>query len=783
VSFRLVNHYKHLIETVCSHLGSLFLESAVDLVDLVDLVEIKELASPAALEDSEGGNLILSQTVLAERMLCLLHDVRQSFDKMVHLLTSLLVDVEPLRGVCLKTMATNVYQTSVIDRCLVSITNAISWCLIRVRLALRKSWETTDHEEGTVTLKRVRDALDGSTNSALAPLLLGRNVDYWSRVTVDRLRFLSLSHEVDDDKDNDDEVQRVDRCNRCLDGLLRDILVEERILLHLRLSQDATNDWLKAVHLILWGGDVPAVVLSSLNRIRSMDAWRRLPPIIVHWWMTAPHSSISPPHQLSCAPTVLLYWRQHVDEVLRMTRSVDTAIATAIDHLVHWRCEWNRTVGLFNTSALIEELDEATRVALSVCTDASLECSRQLDVCMKAGDNRRDGTATIKSLVCLVSCLSDKARFEVDFCDRVGARLLERCTLVADERDVLQRLKVACGGDGTWTSRIERMCTESELAPTSVMLSESVTVVASVYSQWLSPMITKGVLCRSAATVRAMAADAEIGGGGAGGGVTLSSSSSLPLFPLPEPLNGACEAMEAEYVRNNPAYGCRRLGWCVEQGTVEMNVDGGSTTLVCSTLQMLVLLCFGDHGGAAVIKKTTTTTKSSLPLTLTLSELLVRTHMSTRAAQLIQQLLTLAHPQVALLLKYPPCTTVALTDHYQWNPAFQSHLSRFVVPTFPRFTAVAVWSTTMDVLSSVDAATFLSSDRRWWLDALVIRVMKVKRRCVHSELLSEVADQWSRQGRWGPVVLSVIKQRIECCIEQDYLSRDELDRTMMVYMP
>ena len=70
-------------------------------------------------------------------------------------------------------------------------------------------------------------------------------------------------------------------------------------------------------------------------------------------------------------------------------------------------------------------------------------------------------------------------------------------------------------------------------------------------------------------------------------------------------------------------------------------------------------------------------------------------------------------------------------------------------------------------------------DRKFEIDAAVVRVMKGKKEAKHQILLAEVIEQLSH--RFKPDV-KVLKGRIEYLIEKKYLERDTKDRSKYRYL-
>jgi cullin-4 len=73
----------------------------------------------------------------------------------------------------------------------------------------------------------------------------------------------------------------------------------------------------------------------------------------------------------------------------------------------------------------------------------------------------------------------------------------------------------------------------------------------------------------------------------------------------------------------------------------------------------------------------------------------------------------------------------------------------------------------------------IEGDRKHYLDAAIVRIMKAKKELSHEQLKNETID--AVKSHFVPEV-SVIKQRIDGLVEQEYLRRDEEDRNLYIYV-
>ena len=69
------------------------------------------------------------------------------------------------------------------------------------------------------------------------------------------------------------------------------------------------------------------------------------------------------------------------------------------------------------------------------------------------------------------------------------------------------------------------------------------------------------------------------------------------------------------------------------------------------------------------------------------------------------------------------------------------------------------------------------SDRKYLIDAAVVRTMKARLRLSQTDLIAEVI----KLVRF-PLDIAVLKQRLESLIESDYMRRDDNDRALFHYV-
>ena len=68
-------------------------------------------------------------------------------------------------------------------------------------------------------------------------------------------------------------------------------------------------------------------------------------------------------------------------------------------------------------------------------------------------------------------------------------------------------------------------------------------------------------------------------------------------------------------------------------------------------------------------------------------------------------------------------------------------------------------------------------DRQYIIDAVVVRIMKMRKTLGHSELIAEALAQLR-----VPIKVPDLKRRIETLIEREYMRRDEQNQKLYHYL-
>ena len=114
---------------------------------------------------------------------------------------------------------------------------------------------------------------------------------------------------------------------------------------------------------------------------------------------------------------------------------------------------------------------------------------------------------------------------------------------------------------------------------------------------------------------------------------------------------------------------------------------------------------------------------------------------------------------------------MGMSDDISLNPGFSSRHLKFNV-TLPSIKNTAQ-------AESKEVTEKLADDRKHYLEAVLVRIMKSRKTLSHTELVEECLKQ--SRGVFQPDIVQ-IKGRIESLIEKEYLARDMHDRATYKYL-
>ncbi|CAK8531750.1 unnamed protein product [Lathyrus sativus] len=326
---------------------------------------------------------------------------------------------------------------------------------------------------------------------------------------------------------------------------------------------------------------------------------------------------------------------------------------------------------------------------------------------------------TLEKVVKLLAYISDKDLFAEFYRKKLARRLLfDKSANDDHERSILTKLKQQCGGQ--FTSKMEGMVTDLTLAKEN----------QTSFEEYLSnnPNIDPGIDL----TVTVL---------------TTGFWPSYKSFDLNLPAEMVrCVEVFKEFYQTKTKH--RKLTWIYSLGTC--NVSGKfepkTMELVVTTYQASALLLFNSSDR------------------LSYSEIM--TQLNLTDDDVVRLLHSLSCAKYKILTKEPSTKTISPTDHFEFNSKFTDKMRRIKIPLPPV-------DEKKKVIEDVD------KDRRYAIDASIVRIMKSRKVLSYQQLVMECVEQL---GRMFKPDVKAIKKRIEDLISRDYLERDKDNANLFKYL-
>ncbi|TVU20870.1 hypothetical protein EJB05_30471 [Eragrostis curvula] len=347
------------------------------------------------------------------------------------------------------------------------------------------------------------------------------------------------------------------------------------------------------------------------------------------------------------------------------------------------------------------------------CTSAELLASYCDSILRKGGIEKLSDESieeNLEKVVKLLTYLSDKDLFVEFHRKKLGRRLLfDKGGNEEHERSMLSKLKQYFGGQ--FTSKMEGMLTD-------ITKSREQQVKYEGYIAGL-PGSNPGVDLN----------------------VTVLTTGYWPTYKTSE-INLPSEmvhCVEAYKDFHNDEWKNRKLNWIYSLGNC--NVLGlfepKKIELIVTTYQAALLLLFNDSDR------------------LSYSEIV--TQLKLTDDDTVRVLHSLSCAKYKILNKEPSNRTISPSDVFEFNSKFTDKMRRIKVQLPPS-------DEKKKVIDDVN------KDRRFAIDASLVRIMKSRKVSTHQNLVAECVEQLSRMFKPD---IKMIKRRIEDLITREYLERDQ----------
>ncbi|XP_071719035.1 cullin-1-like [Rutidosis leptorrhynchoides] len=372
--------------------------------------------------------------------------------------------------------------------------------------------------------------------------------------------------------------------------------------------------------------------------------------------------------------------------------------------------------------ALKEAFEVFCNKLVAGSTSAELLASYCDNILKKGGSEKLSDEAieeTLDKVVKLLAYISDKDLFAEFYRKKLSRRLLfDKSANDEHERVILSKLKQQCGGQ--FTSKMEGMVTDLTLAKDN----------QTQFSEYLSnnPNVNPGIDLT----------------------VTVLTTGFWPTYKsydlcLPQEMVKGVEVFK-EFYQTITKH--RKLTWIYSLGTCNVNgkFDQKTIELILGTYQAAVLLLFNGSER------------------LSYSD--IKQQLNLADEDLVRLLQSLSCAKYKILTKEPVSKTVSDTDYFQFNSKFTDRMRRIRIPLPPV-------DERKKVVEDVD------KDRRYAIDASIVRIMKSRKVLNHQQLVTECVEQL---GRMFKPDFKAIKKRIEDLITREYLERDKENPQLFRYL-
>ncbi|XP_022710351.1 cullin-3-like isoform X2 [Varroa jacobsoni] len=363
------------------------------------------------------------------------------------------------------------------------------------------------------------------------------------------------------------------------------------------------------------------------------------------------------------------------------------------------------------------------------------------------GMTEQDIETVLDKTMVLFRYLQEKDMFERYYKQHLAKRLLLNKSVSDDvEKNMISKLKTECGCQ--FTSKLEGMFKDISLSNT--MHEEFRRHVTDTAAPLLGVDLGVRVLTTGFWPTQ-----------------TLSSKCNIPCSAMQ-----AFEAFKKFYLNKHNG---RQLTLQPQLGSADLNatfyglrkedgdecppeVAAGARTsfrkhiLSVSTYQMCILMLFNKKDN------------------FTFEEIKQETDIAEKDLVRSLQSLSLGKPTQRILLKNPKNKEFAPTDELSVNDQFVSKLFRVKIQ--------AVTARGESEPERNETQRKVDDDRKYEIEAAIVRIMKARKTMNHAVLVAEVTDQLKSRFQPSP---SLIKKRIEGLIEREYLQRSPEDRTRYTY--
>lgn len=436
---------------------------------------------------------------------------------------------------------------------------------------------------------------------------------------------------------------------------------------------------------------------------------------------------------------VTLCLRDRLDSILKMKQGVSSLIENdKYDEL-------RDAIVVFNECNLIDELNKLIDIKLDINSDTdTLDIIRVIQKYQKIID--RCLTDSQSTITCIESMITSQINMVSDIVLKLSAYINKEIRAGNIPTDALICLKYLHEKD------LFRKFYESGLANRLIhkfdvdietkMIQELRMLCGSMFTRNCETML-KEIVNQNAISVSL---------DGITGTTLILTQGSWPKFDLynvkynDNVVNQLMNEMMLTYLRNNNN---KKLTWVHSMTTcvITARLENGDKTIVAPAAIASVLLLFNDYES------------------LSMNEIVKLTGLDEHTAlECVSSISRRATGCVKLLVKN-------IKGSYEINKSFKHKLNN-----------LNVVKQRLEKKKIDEIKQITDRDRKWAMDASIIRIMKVKKVMKHVDLFNEVKKQLEQYSYYMNVSNIMFKKQIESLIDRDYIERDESKQDTYRYL-
>jgi len=396
--------------------------------------------------------------------------------------------------------------------------------------------------------------------------------------------------------------------------------------------------------------------------------------------------------------------------------------ATYVEELLSIHEKLSDFVNIFaNDPLFIAAMDKAFRKIVNDQSKSSELIAKYCDIILRKGSKNLEEAALCRKLdqiITVFKYIDDKDIFQKFYLKMLARRLIQELSVSDDsESHMIANLRQACGYE--YTSKLQRMFHDMSV---SSDLNQNFKKEIDNLKAANTPIVDFSVLVLTT------------------GSWPLHNQS--PNYVVPTELAQCMNAFERFY---HQQYNGRRLNWLQNhcKGTLKTLYLAKKYEIQVTNFQLGCLLLFNRQDQATVedFRTATGIREQELPsilLSLVKSKLLLKNSKVDVGANKVED-----------------------KDSLSLNPKYDNKKQKFKI-------AALLQAETHE--ENVETHRNIEEDRKLYLQAAIVRVMKARKELTHGALISEVIQQAS--ARFVPNI-PMIKKCIETLIEKEYLRRIE----------